>query len=133
MNDLEHAKVMLSMADKDLKALTGMTDANMFAEEVFGFHAQQAVEKALKAWIAALGTDYPFTHDISRLLTILKEQGCPIEPFLNLVEYNAFAVQFRYEAFEHTEEPIDRMTAIKEVQKLVTCVHKIIDKGGEEE
>ncbi|MFL5004357.1 MAG: hypothetical protein ACJ8DK_03290 [Microvirga sp.] len=30
-----------------------MLDRQDFAEEIFGFHAQQVVEEALKAWIAA--------------------------------------------------------------------------------
>lgn len=37
---------------KDLRALQGMSDPDVFADEVFGFHAQQAAEKALKAWLA---------------------------------------------------------------------------------
>jgi HEPN domain-containing protein len=54
MNDLEHAKLLLSMARKDLKALEGMQDARIFEDEIFGFHAQQAAEKALKSWLSAI-------------------------------------------------------------------------------
>ena len=45
MKDLEHAAMMLKMATKDLKALQGMLNRETFADEVFGFHAQQIVEK----------------------------------------------------------------------------------------
>jgi HEPN domain-containing protein len=55
MSELKHARALLAMAEKDLKALQGMGDATTFADEIFGFHAQQSVEKTLKAWIAALG------------------------------------------------------------------------------
>ncbi|MCZ6632032.1 MAG: hypothetical protein O7G87_01390, partial [bacterium] len=48
MSDLDHAHSLLAMAQKDLTALEGMQDAQTFASEIFGFHAQQAVEKALK-------------------------------------------------------------------------------------
>ncbi len=34
-----------------------MEDTSTFAEEIFGLHVQQGAEKALKAWIAALGTE----------------------------------------------------------------------------
>ena len=54
MNDLEHAKLLLSMAKKDLKALEGMEDAQVFEDEIFGFHTQQAAEKALKSWLSAI-------------------------------------------------------------------------------
>ena len=55
MSDLDHARLMLNMAGKDLKALQGMMDVNTFASEIFGFHAQQAVEKALKACLWRAG------------------------------------------------------------------------------
>jgi HEPN domain-containing protein len=43
------------MATKDLRALQGMLDNKTFADEVFGFHAQQIVEKSLKAWLSLRG------------------------------------------------------------------------------
>jgi HEPN domain-containing protein len=49
MADFEHAQAMLRMAHKDFNALTGMLDNTVFADEIFGFHVQQTVEKALKA------------------------------------------------------------------------------------
>ncbi|NIR50348.1 HEPN domain-containing protein [candidate division KSB1 bacterium] len=37
--------------------------SKMFDDEIFGFHAQQAVEKVVKAWPNLLGIVYPRTHD----------------------------------------------------------------------
>lgn len=54
MADFEHARAMLRMAHKDFNALTGMLDNALFADEIFGFHVQQAVKKALKAWLCTL-------------------------------------------------------------------------------
>ena len=42
MNELDHARAMLLLAQKDQRALRGMLDEEVFAEEIFGFHAQQA-------------------------------------------------------------------------------------------
>ena len=70
MRDIKQARALLRMAHKDFSALRGMArDAIAFADEIFGFHAQQAIEKALKAWICLHGTEYPLTHQISPLLT----------------------------------------------------------------
>lgn len=52
----------MTTAQRDLRALAGMLDSQTFADEIFGFHVQQAAEKVLKAWIAALGEVYPFTQ-----------------------------------------------------------------------
>ena len=39
---------LLTVARKDFDALRGMENNDLFADEIFGFHAQQAVEKTLK-------------------------------------------------------------------------------------
>src|SRR5208283_4266037 len=108
MRETDLARELLSSANKDLKAIKHMADPNVFADEVFGFHAQQAVEKTLKAWIALLGQEYPFIHDLDVLLNRLENQGSDVSALRSLVELNAFAVQFRYEAFESQDEPLDR-------------------------
>ena len=60
MSDLDHARELLEMARGDLNALKGMLQVgdagtSLFSDEVFGFHAQQAAEKSLKAGIASKG------------------------------------------------------------------------------
>ena len=42
---------MLAAAKSDLKAVEHMSDPDGFDDRIFGFNAQQAVEKALKAWL----------------------------------------------------------------------------------
>jgi hypothetical protein len=47
-SDRDHALLLLELAGKDHKALANMRDEDVFEEEIFGFHAQQAIEKTLK-------------------------------------------------------------------------------------
>jgi HEPN domain-containing protein len=54
MSNLDQAKVLLQAAHRDLKALGGMFDVEIFADEIFGFHIQQATEKLLKAWLTII-------------------------------------------------------------------------------
>ena len=42
-SDKDHALQLLEMANKDHHALENMLDTAKFAEEIFGFHAQQVV------------------------------------------------------------------------------------------
>ncbi|MDO8892882.1 MAG: HEPN domain-containing protein [Sulfurimicrobium sp.] len=127
MADLEHARSMLRMALKDFNALVGMQDNPLFADEIFGFHIQQAVEKALKAWLCARDTVYPMTHELSRLLALLENQGAELEKFWPLVQYTLFAVQARYEeGIAELDEPIDRAAEIENVRVLLAHVEQMI-------
>lgn len=126
MTDREHARDLLEVAARDLRALEGMTDEQMFADEIFGFHAQQAVEKALKAWIAAVGGEYPYSHDISALLTTLEELQQAVDDLWELVELNAFAVQLRYGMLTSPEERLDRPVTTETVRDLVHRVRPIV-------
>lgn len=132
MRDLKQAKAMLAAAQNDFKALKGMTDIDIFAEEIFGFHVQQAIEKTLKAWLAGLGKEYPLTHDISSLLDLLRADGQDVEPYWDLVEYNVFAVRFRYEALEISDEPLNRRAAIVAAERLLSNVEKLIAETVED-
>ena len=86
MADLEHAHSMLRMAHKDFNALVGMQGNPLFADEIFGFHVQQAVAKALKAWLCTRDAIYPMTRELARLLTLLENQGAEVEKFWPLIQ-----------------------------------------------
>ncbi len=130
MSDLEQARALLEMARKDLTALGGMDDTSTFAEEVFGLHAQQSAEKALKAWIAALGKQYQRTHDLTLLLETLRGLGQEVGPWEALVEFNLFAVQFRYEAYDVEDEPLDRTAATARLRALVELVADVLRRDA---
>lgn len=123
MSDLDHAHLLFSMATDDLSALKGMLrleneTENYFSDEIFGFHAQQCVEKSLKAWIASIGETYPKTHNILTLLQILDAAGVDVSIFAHLVDLNSFAVQFRYESLVDSDEPLDRKAIIEDVEQV---------------
>ena len=90
MSALDRAQGLLAMARKDFDALRGMRDNALFADEIFGFHAQQAIEKLLKAWLAACSVSFPLTHDLSRLLGLLEENGGDVSPFLAVGSVHRF-------------------------------------------
>ena len=127
MADLEHAHSMLRMAHKDFNALVGMQGNSLFADEIFGFHVQQAVEKALKAWLCTGDVIYPMTHELTRLLALLENQNADVEKFWPLVQYTMFAVQARYEeGVTEIDEPIDRAAEVENVRALLAHVEQMI-------
>lgn len=112
MSGHDHARSLLALASDDLKACRKMVqDVEDFSDAIFGFHIQQAIEKAFKAWLSALGVEYPKTHELHRLLMLLEENGAAIEQCHWVEEFNPFAVQFRYESGPW-DEPLDRREAV---------------------
>ncbi|WP_298440240.1 HEPN domain-containing protein [Geobacter sp.] len=64
------------------------------------FHAQQAVEKALKAVLLHEGIDFPFTHDLEALLDTLSTAGIEVPDELQDVgALTPYAVETRYPGF----------------------------------
>lgn len=97
MANSDLAPVLLDRATDDLDMLYGMVRAGIGTDAIFGFHAQQAVEKAAKAWLIARGVVPPWTHDLQLLLTLLADSGVAESDLTEgLARLTAFAVQFRY-------------------------------------
>ncbi|MDQ7783083.1 MAG: HEPN domain-containing protein [Desulfomonilaceae bacterium] len=129
MIDREDAERMLGLAKVDLKAIRNMLSPEEFEDSVFGFHAQQAVEKALKAWLTLRGVAYPKTHDLRLLMSLLQTQtheDC--HPFSRLVDLTDFAVQFRYD-FPVLPHEIDRVQVISEVEHFTAHVGGLLDEA----
>lgn len=127
MRDLDNARQMLSLARRDLRALGGMGNEEVFAYEIFGFHAQQTAEKALKAWIAAMGGSYGFTHDLGLLLNSLSNMGSDVSAFTDLPDLTIFAVHFRYDDAGDDYGFPERDEVYKRVVRLIEHVEQIIE------
>jgi HEPN domain-containing protein len=129
MSDRELANEMLLMAGEDLDTLRRMLRDPGFPENAFGFHAQQAVEKALKAWLTARGVEFPKTHDLEILEDLVSDHGASIpeefEPLLNL---SAFGVKFRYQPYTGLYEALDRAEVARLVERLISFVKGPIEE-----
>jgi HEPN domain-containing protein len=136
MSDLDHAKSLLRMAQADLNALRGMlypaipSPEAFFSDEIFGFPAQQAAEKCLKPWIAALGRRYPRTHDLMVMIEELFEAGEDTSSLDTLVDLNPFAVEYRYQSMDSGEDELDRHAVLNEIERLLTDVSKVVEPSA---
>jgi len=129
MNVPEQSLTMQIMALKDIEVLKFIVAEKGIDDSIFGFHAQQAVEKSLKAWIGAAGGTYGFTHDLERLLRELEQLCCDVTPFEDLTELSAFAVQLRYEAIDQEDVPLDRADTLHKVEALYEHVQALLAKA----
>jgi HEPN domain-containing protein len=128
MCDRSAASLLVKAAERDAAALAAMLDANAFAVEVFGFHAQQVAEKSLKAWLAILDIEYPRTHNLRSLMALIERAGADVSGLSSLIALSAFAVQFRYDAYDLTDESLDRAAVLQEVQALLARVRALLDE-----
>lgn len=124
----EHAASMLRLARRDLTALEALGGMAQVDDVICGFHAQQAVEKALKAWLAILGYEYPLTHDLPRLFSLLRRAGADGERFRPLARFTPYAVQARYdEGDPDAEDALDRPAVVAEVTALLEHVASLLN------
>lgn len=131
MNAPEEAAHLLRMAQKDLQAMRALSDPTKVDVEIFGFHGQQAVEKALKAWLTLRGQLYPQIHDLDELLRLLRVHGASVsEAFANLALFTDFGVAFRYEAYEESSEPFDRLEIVLKTEQLLKHVEMLLGSAN---
>jgi hypothetical protein len=82
----------------------------------FGFHAQQAIEKLIKALLSQLSIPFDHTHNISKLAQQVDEAGEKLPAVsVALADLNKFAVIYRYDSIPSLEIP-DRPAIIATVR-----------------
>lgn len=122
MSDIDSASTYMAAARRDAQALANMLDESLFPLEIFGFHAQQTIEKCLKAWLCLCDIDPPQSHNLRHLLVLLESSGIQIDDWWEMVGLTAFAVQFRYEAFDSLDTSFDRVYWLRKVASLVATI-----------
>ena len=74
------ARVLIDRAAGDALAVERLAGDDEIPDHVVGFHAQQAVEKLLKAVLSHHGLSYGRTHDLGRLVELVESSGLPAPP-----------------------------------------------------
>lgn len=119
------AKGWMLKAESDIENLTIMMERGK-ALDTACFHAQQAAEKYLKAFLSFNSMIFPKTHDIEELLDLCATID---ERFSDLVEETVFltdyAVELRYD-FEFWPEKEDVEAAFEAANKIKQLVLSIL-------
>ncbi len=91
------ADLLLQSASQDLAACRVLAAGEGIGDAVIGFHAQQAVEKSLKAVLSAHQIEFRRTHDLVALLDLVDDNKLTLPPGADwLDELNPYAVEARY-------------------------------------
>ena len=116
---IEKAERDLEVAKREISLPKPFTD-------IICFHAQQSVEKIMKAYLIYLDIEFQKTHDIEDLVIQAGKKDAPILEFKDKgAELTVFAVESRYPEFS---EPLlsDTEDVLKIVEEFMVYVNEKI-------
>lgn len=125
----DYARALLGKAHDDAYAVRSLgTDATA-PDWIIGFHAQQAIEKAIKAVLTKHAVEFPRTHNLSMLVELLRVHAIALPPDADtLARLTPFGAALRYDDGLGEDAPtIAREWAIGIVSRLLDWAANLVD------
>ncbi|MCS7312145.1 MAG: HEPN domain-containing protein [Acidobacteria bacterium] len=98
-------------AKDDYKVTKILLDLGVDAYDIVCFHAQQCVEKYLKAWLTEQDVDFPRTHDLELLAKLAVPTLAELQRFLDELRLlTSFAIEVRYSGTSATRVDADAVS-----------------------
>lgn len=116
-DQLDLARMLLAKSLDDQTLVRKVGSDTEVADAIVGFHAQQAVEKSIKAVLAARGVAFMKSHALSYLIGLVEDNDIMAPKALFEADaLSPWAVEFRYEG----EQPpaLDRSASLALVEQL---------------
>ncbi len=127
---IEVAESLARLAGIDLATTEKLAPDPEMDDRLVGFHAQQAIEKALKVALMLKGIDFPKTHDLEYLIMLAGKHSVALEPELEAASWlTPWAAEFRYD--DAPLETLDRKRAIAVANAAVNWCQELIDETRE--
>jgi HEPN domain-containing protein len=119
-------ETLLRLARDDEFAARSLLPVPGVADSILGFHAQQAVEKALKSALAARSVAFPYTHDLDGLLELCENSSLDVPDTLEGVDRLApYGVHMRY-GTSHAQG-LDRDQALRWAAAAIEWAQSIVN------
>lgn len=126
----EYIENWLFRANEDINVIEQLSDAGLSNyTSTICFHAQQATEKFLKAFLVVHDVDFPRTHDLDYLLSECQKINKTKFDGINLKSLTEFGVSVRYpdDFFIPTEEEAEEYLQV--AKKIKDLVEGLIKSG----
>ena len=121
----------ISFADDDLQfAQHGLTITKKPPHRLIAFHAQQSVEKYLKAFLVFKIVDFPHTHNISTLLELCPNYNTWTTELKDAKQLTAFAISSRYPGEDEEVSRDEAVNAIFIATNVRNVVRSALIKEG---
>jgi HEPN domain-containing protein len=94
------------------------------------FDAQQAAEKAIKAVLLSRGIDFPYVHDLNRLLVLLEQAGETIPSAIWVVgPLTEYAVTTRYPGMGEPVTAEEHAEAVTIAEAVLAWAERLIQEA----
>ena len=118
-------------AHEDLSlARYGLTLSTGAPYRLIAYHAQQCAEKCLKAYLVYHRVDFPYTHNISRLLELCGEEAAWTKYVSDAEELTAYATTARYPGPEDEVTRDEALRAIDLAALVMDTIKKALADEG---
>lgn len=124
-------RLWISHAEEDLcLAQHGLKLKSSCPYKLIAYHAQQCAEKYLKAYLVYHKIDFPYTHNISRLLELCAEKVDWTEKLKDAEELTPFAITTRYPGEYEEVRRENVLRAIKIAKSVKRTVQAALTREG---
>lgn len=122
----------LDKAEEDLAVIEHLTTENTAHLPAIGFHAQQAVEKFLKAFLVYHQVEFPKTHDIDEILGLVATIDVSLaESLRESISLTPYGVEIRYPSDFPEMTPEDAREAMKLAAKTRDAIRSALKSSLE--
>jgi HEPN domain-containing protein len=134
MQSAKLAALLLQKAMQDQYVMNRLLEDPSAPDEVIGFHAQQAVEKLIKAVLARRAIEYRRTHQLEELVAVLDDSGIATPLQLSeAIALTPFAVELRYDVLPIRDDaapPFDRQWAKHCLERVAEWAVSVVEGRG---
>ena len=121
----------LTYGDEDMRlARYGLTMATGCPYRLIAYHAQQCAEKHLKAYLVFREHDFPYTHNILRLLELCPREEGWLKTLEDAKGLTPFAITLRYPGAEETVTREEALRAIEVAARVRQVVRDALARAG---
>jgi HEPN domain-containing protein len=124
---VEYAETLLRLADADLHACRVLAGHDDVADRAVGFHAQQAVEKALKVAIVLAEIELPRSHDLEMLAEQAAVRASLPNELAGVDWLTPWAVALRY---DEPTTALDRAAAVAAAESACRWAKALLDESA---
>jgi HEPN domain-containing protein len=127
---IENVILWMSYADEDLNlANYAMKMPGIRPYRLIAYHAQQCAEKYLKAYLVYHDIDFPYTHDIQKLLNLCGSYIW-IEKIKDAGGLTPYAISARYPGMNEPVTEDEAHNAVDLASKMKITIRKVLADDG---